>query len=180
MIKNNEIDNIALPILKQVLKEAQSEWLDLDSKYREYRNLQIDKRWSFWERFFSQTLSQIYFRRLKIEYNDWDQWDWDLKFNNVKFEIKTSSIDVNKKFQNEWLKKDGDYDWVLFLWITPNELYIKFIKKDEINFEKLHNRWERWTWRWYKWDLKKDEMIKVSKLEDIKNEFEKSFNFLLK
>ncbi|MBW7954310.1 hypothetical protein H3C61_00655 [Candidatus Gracilibacteria bacterium] len=180
MIKNNEIDNIALPILKQVLKEAQSEWLDLDSKYREYRNLQIDKRGSFGERFFSQTLSQIYFRRLKIEYNDGDQGDWDLKFNNVKFEIKTSSIDVNKKFQNEGLKKDGDYDGVLFLGITPNELYIKFIKKDEINFEKLHNRGERGTGRGYKWDLKKDEMIKVSKLEDIKNEFEKSFNFLLK
>gem|GEM_PF-3161634 len=44
MFENNEIDNIALPILKQVLKEAQNEWLDLDSKYREYRNLQIDKR----------------------------------------------------------------------------------------------------------------------------------------
>jgi hypothetical protein len=55
-----EIDEIAVPILKQVLKEAQNEWLDPDSKYKEYRNLQIDKRGSFGERFFEQTLSKIY------------------------------------------------------------------------------------------------------------------------
>ena len=62
---HNEIDNIAINILKQVLKEAQNQWLDPDSKYKEYRNLQIDKRGSFGERFFAQTLHQIYFRRLK-------------------------------------------------------------------------------------------------------------------
>ena len=30
---HNEIDNIAINILKQVLKEAQNQWLDPDSKY---------------------------------------------------------------------------------------------------------------------------------------------------
>ena len=43
----NEIDDIALPILRQVLTEAQDKWLDLSSKYRDYRSLQIDKRGSF-------------------------------------------------------------------------------------------------------------------------------------
>lgn len=72
MTNKTEVDNIAMPILKQILQEAQNEWLDPDSKYKEYRNLQIDKRGSFGERFFAQTLTQIYFRRLKIEYNDRD------------------------------------------------------------------------------------------------------------
>jgi hypothetical protein len=62
----SDVDNIAMMILKQVLQEAQDEWIDPDSKYKEYRNLQIDKRGSFGERFFAQTLSQIYVRRLKI------------------------------------------------------------------------------------------------------------------
>lgn len=43
----SDVDNIAMMILKQVLQEAQDEWIDPDSKYKEYRNLQIDKRGSF-------------------------------------------------------------------------------------------------------------------------------------
>ena len=177
--KYNEIDFIAIPILNQVLKEAQDQWKDPDSKYKEYRTLQIDKRGSFGERFFEKTLSAIYFRRLHIEYNDGDQADWDLKFNGIKFEIKTSSIDVNQKFQNEGIKKNGDYDGILFLGVTPNDLYIKFIKKEDIPFDTLHNREERKTGRGYKWDFKLPDMIKVNSLEDIKTEFEKHFQFLL-
>lgn len=176
----NDIDNIAIPILKEVLKEAQNEWLDPDSKYKEYRNLQIDKRGSFGERFFSQTLSQIYFRRLKIEYNDGDQGDWDLKFNDIKFEIKTSSIDVNKKFQNEGIKENGDYEGILFLGVKPNQLLVKFALKKDIPFEKLHNRKERGTGSGYKWDFKEKDMTEIKTLQDIQNEFEKHFNFLLK
>ena len=142
--------------------------------------MQIDKRGSFGERFFSQVLSQIYCRRLNIEYNDGDQGDWDLKFNGVKFEIKTASIDVNNKFQNEGIKKDGDYDGVLFLGVTPNSLYIKFILRKDIPFHVLHNREERKTGRGHKWDFKLIEMIEVKSLKDIKNEFDKHFSFLFK
>lgn len=176
----NDIDSIAIPILKQVLKEAQNEWLDPDSKYKEYRNLQIDKRGSFGERFFAQTLSQIYFRRLKIEYNDGDQGDWDLKFNDIKFEVKTSSITVNSKsFQNEGIKEDGDYAGILFLGVKPNQLFIKFVLKSEIPFEKLHNRKKAGTGSGYKWDFKEKHLIEVKNLDDIKQEFEKNFSFLL-
>ncbi len=77
MIDNNEIDEIALTILKQILEETQDRWKEHNSKYKDYRTLQIDKRGSFGERFFKQILSRIYYRRLKIEYNDGDQGDWD-------------------------------------------------------------------------------------------------------
>jgi hypothetical protein len=177
---NNEIDNIAIPILNEVSKEAQNEWLDENSKYKLYRNLQIDKRGSFGERFFAQSLSSIYFRRLKLEYNDGDQGDWDLKFNNIKFEVKTSSIDINKKFQNEGIKPDGNYDGILFLGVTPNNLYIKFILKNDIPFNTLHDRKKRGTGSGVKWDFKEKDMIKITNLEDIKTEFEKHFASLLK
>ena len=110
-----ELENIAKNLLNQLLKENKSIWKNTDSKYKDYKILEIDKRGSFGERFFTQVLTQIYHRRLKIEYNDGDQGDWDLKFNGVKFEIKTYSLYVNKKFQNEGLKKDGDYDGIMFL-----------------------------------------------------------------
>ena len=86
----NELDNIAIPILTDISKEISNEWSDPNSKYIGYRHLQIDKRGSFGERFFIRILSSIYSRRLKIEYKDGDQCDWDLKFNDFKFEIKTS------------------------------------------------------------------------------------------
>jgi len=142
--------------------------------------MDIDKRGSFGERFFEQVLSRIYYRRLNIEYKDGDQGDWDLKFNGAKFEIKTASLDVKKRFQNEGLKKNGDYDGVLFLGIAPKNLYIKFIKKDNIPFADLHNREERKTGRGYKWNLKISDMTAINTLDDIKNEFEKHFKFLLK
>lgn len=190
---NNEIDNIALPILKQVLEEEQDKWKNSNSKYKEYRSLQIDKRGSFGERFFEQVLSRIYYRRLKIEYNDGDQGDWDLMFNNIKFEIKTSSIDVNNKFQNEGLKKYGDYQGILFLGVTPNELYFRCLRKSDINFDSLevrtiennliahlHNRGKdeinkRATGSGYKCDIKLKDMVRVSLMYELQSEFEKYF-----
>lgn len=174
----NEIDNIAIPLLKQILKEAQSEWLDPESKYKEYRSLQIDKRGSFGERFFALSLTTIFINRLKLEYQAGDQGDWDLKINDVKFEVKTSSIDVNKKFQNEGIKENGDYDGIMFLGVTPNELYINFFLKSEIDFTKLHDRKGRGTGSGHKWDFKVNDMIKVQTLNDIKKEFLKVFGKL--
>ncbi len=179
MIKN-EIDEIAMPLLQQVLKEAQNQWLDPDSKYKDIRSLQIDKRGSFGERFFSQTLSKIYYRRLKIEYNDGDQGDWDLMFNGIKFEIKTASIDVNNKFQNEGIKQDGDYDAILFLGIKPNELYVKFVLKQNIPFDTLHNRRKNGTGSGYKCDFKEKDMVKIETLQDMQTEFDKHFSFIFK
>lgn len=180
MIDETELDLIATPLLKEILTEAQGRWADPNSKYKEYRTLQIDKRGSFGERFFSAVLSKIYYRRLSIEYSDGDQGDWDLEFNNFKFEIKTASIDVNNKFQNEGLKEDGDYYGVLFLGVSPNQLYIKFILKDDIPFDKLHNRGKARTGRGYKYDFKEREMIPVVSLNEIKEEFEKHFKVVFK
>jgi hypothetical protein len=103
-----------------------------------------------------------------------------LSFNGIKFEIKTSSIDVNKKFQNEGIKENGDYGAILFLGITPNQLYIKFILKSEIDFGKLHNRGKRETGKGYKWDFKIKDMMEISNLKDIQNEFERKFGKFIK
>ncbi len=169
---SDELELIAKRILKDISTEATGKW-KIDSKYIGIRQIQIDKRGSFGERFFAQVLFALYPRR--VEYNDGDQGDWDLKIGKLKFEIKTASLDVNKKFQNEGLKKDGDYDGVLFLGLAPDNLYIKFIRTADIPFEKLHNREKAKTGRGYKWDLKEHEMIKVFSLNEIKKEYEKVF-----
>ncbi|GMO57647.1 MAG: hypothetical protein Ta2D_03410 [Rickettsiales bacterium] len=179
----SELDKIAIDILEKIYKEDNKTNLWENSKYEKQRKIQIDKRGSVGERFFAEVLFKLYPRR--IEYNDGDQGDWDLKISGIKFEIKTSSIDVNKKFQNEGLKIDGDYEGILFLGITPNQLYIKFMKKNDIDFSKLHNRGndnngKKATGAGYKYDLKEKDMLKVKSLKDIENEFEKQFSSLLK
>jgi hypothetical protein len=173
MNNENELDKLAIPILNQILTEAQDKWNNPNSKYISYRKLQIDKRGSFGERILKEFLSKIYYRRITIEYNDGDQGDWDLKYNNIKFEIKTSSLDVNDKFQNEGLKEKGDYDIIFFLGIAPDDLYIKFVKIEDIPFKKLHNREKRKTGRGYKWDFKKEQMKLITSLKEFKDEFEK-------
>ena len=183
-----ELDKILLEILGRVIVEDSPEkWKN--AKFLNQRKISIDKRGSVGERFFAETLLKLYPRR--IEYNDGDQGDWDLKINKIKFEIKTSTLDKSNKFQNEGLKKDGDYDGILFLGIAPNDLYIKFIKKSDIDFDNLvvksntgithlHNRGkdekkEKATGAGYKCDFKISEMKEIKTLDDIKNEFERVF-----
>ena len=55
--------------------------------------------------FLNMHVQKFIYRRLKNKYNNGDQGDWYLMFNNIKFEIKTSSLDVNEKFQNQFYKK---------------------------------------------------------------------------
>lgn len=189
MIDNySELDKKLIKILDKIVEEDSPEqWRN--SKFIKQRMIQIDKRGSVGERFFAELLFELYPRR--ITYSDGDQGDWDLKINRIKFEIKTSSLDKNNKFQNEGLKKYGDYDGILFLGIAPNNLYIKFVRKTDIDFDKqilysdtgethLHNRGKDGTTKnatgaGYKCDFKIFEMKEVFSINDIKNEFEKVF-----
>lgn len=184
----NDLDAILLDLLQEMVTEDMPEqWKD--AKFLQQRQIQIDKRGSVGERFYMLTLSRLYPRR--IEYKDGDQGDWDLKIGKMKFEIKTSSLDKNGKFQNEGLKKNGDYNGVLFLGVAPNDIYMYCIKVENIDFENkkidhngvnvnLHNRGkdgtiDNATGAGYKCDLKPDQMKKISNLSDLKEEFEKEF-----
>ena len=171
------LDKPVSPIASETLKELTREvkegtvWYE-GCKYIEIRRLQIDKRGSFGERFLGQCLYTIYQRRIKLVYADGDQGDWDLAINGKHFEIKTASLDSQKKFQNEGLKENGCYDGVLFLGIAPDDIYIKFVAKNKIPWNELHNREKAKTGRGHKWDFKPKNMVKAQSLRDVKNAFE--------
>ena len=117
----NDLDAILEDLLaRMVIEDMPEQWKD--ARFLQQRMIQIDKRGSVGERFYLLTLTSLYPRR--VEYRDGDQGDWDLKIGRMKFEVKTSSLDKNGKFQNEGLKKDGDYNGVLFLGIAPNDIYM--------------------------------------------------------
>ncbi|WP_288519374.1 hypothetical protein [uncultured Brachyspira sp.] len=159
---DKKLENHAKEIIENLSRERSKIWDN--SPLSGYKNLDIDKRGSFGERLIKDVMSP---KVRRIEYNDGDQGDWDIKIENKKIEIKTSSIDKNNKFQNEGLKKDGDYDSIIFVGVEPNGINIKCAKKEEINFEDLHSREERKTGAGSKWDLKKEDMQSVNSDSDI-------------
>lgn len=156
-------------------EEMPNEWLN--STYLPFKDLEIDKRGSFGERFFQRIFTNSKFGR-GLEYKDSDQDIWDLKVNGLKLEIKTASFNVStKKFQNAGIKQlNNEYDGILFLGIAPNHLYVKMVKYEDIQFHKLHNRKKASTGAGFKWDFKAEEMILITTTDDVINEFEKVFN----
>lgn len=89
---------------------------------------------------------------------------------------KTSSLDVNKKFQNEGLHSDADYYGVLFLCVIPNQLYFKFIKKEDIPFASLHDRRSAGTGSGYKWDHKLTDVYPIDTIDEFREKFESTFS----
>jgi hypothetical protein len=176
-----DVNMVASGLLDELTQEAKGSWSSPNSKYiRVKRDLSIDKRGSFGERFFASVLTTAYPRRINIEYKDGDQGDWDIKLNGHKFEIKTSTIDVNNRFQNEGIKETEDYYGILFLCVTPERLYVKFVKKSDIDFAKLHNRGARGTGRGYKWDFKIADLVEIQNTDDVKKLFDVTFPDILK
>lgn len=189
-----ELSLVLKALLKEVKKEDSPDMWD-GAKYELQRKIQIDKRGSVGERFFSQTLNLLYPRR--VTYKDGDQGDWDLSIGKMKFEIKTATLGKNKKFQNEGLKKHGDYNGVLFLGIAPDDIYMYCIKVSNINFENkridhngvhvnLHDRGNdesttaRATGSGFKCDLKPQQMTKIETLGDLKRVFDAEFGDKIK
>lgn len=140
-----------------------------DSKYIRIRYLQIDKRGSFGERLLRDIFSKE--RNISLAYQDGDQGDWDIKINDIKIEVKTSSLDVNNKFQNEHIKNTSNCDYICFIGIAPNQIFMRLEKISEIDFSSLHNREKRGTGAGYKWDFKPDQMKEIFTREDVINLF---------
>lgn len=157
-------------IAKQVFSEIESEvnqstqWQS-DSKYIAIRHLQIDKRGSFGERLLRDIFAKE--RNISLVYKDGDQGDWDIQINGIKIEVKTSSLDVNGKFQNERIKNTALCDYICFIGVAPNSIYMRLEKISEIDFSSLHNRGQRGTGAGYKWDFKIHEMSEVLTREDV-------------
>jgi len=161
-----DIVEIANAVFDEIESEVNqtSKWKST-SKFARIRYLQIDKRGSFGERLLRDIFSKE--RNISLAYQDGDQADWDIKINDIKIEVKTASLDTNDKFQNEHIKDTTNCDYVCFIGLAPDNLYMRLEKISEIDFNKLHNRGARGTGVGYKWDLKPKDMIEIKTREDV-------------
>ena len=161
-----ELSEIARAVFDEIESEVNqtTKWKS-HSQYIRIRHLQIDKRGSFGERLLRDIFSKE--RNISLIYKDGDQGDWDIKINDVRIEVKTSSLDVNNKFQNEHIKNTQNCDYICFIGIAPDSIFMRLEKIDEIDFTQLHNRGGRGTGAGYKWDLKPEQMQEMKTREDV-------------
>ena len=67
--------------------------------------------------------------------------DWDIEINDYKIEIKTATIGQNSDtFQHENLFKNKNYDILILIDITGQEVYCTMGFKRNIKWENLHQR----------------------------------------
>lgn len=161
-----DIYHIAMNVFSEIENEVNrlTQWKST-SKYVRIRHLQIDKRGSFGERLLRDIFSKE--RNISLRYKDGDQGEWDIEINGIKVEVKTSSLDVNEKFQNEHIKDTDECDFICFIGLAPNNLYMRLEKISDIDFSRLHNRGERGTGAGYKWDFKIKDMIEITTREQV-------------
>ena len=143
--------------------DSTTQWKS-NSQFIRIRHLQIDKRGSFGERLLRDIFARE--RDITLAYRDGDQGDWDIQINGLKIEVKTSSLDVNGKFQNEHIKNTPNCDFICFIGVAPDAIFMRLEKISEIDFGSLHNRGIRGTGAGYKWDFKPESMIEVRTREE--------------
>lgn len=182
-------------LLDLINEELEKNSWNKNDKFSNIKKLSIDQRGRVGEHFF-----KLIFNELNIlnKYIDNAHGDWDIEADNFKIEIKTATLDVNKKFQHEGIKANKAWDVIAFLDISPNEIFISFIhkknfifnleniknneltkygkvkiynKEQNIHFRGKDNTNKRATGSGYKVDFNKKDLKKVETIKDIENLF---------
>lgn len=186
------MQNIIINKIKEILKrkpEQKYKWND--SLYEDIKlYLSIDERWQLWEEIIHDSLNNR--NEFEVIYDssvtDAEKW-YDIIINNKKVEIKTATITSwTWLFQHEHLEAQRDYDYIFFLDIAPNNIFLTITKKTDIIWSK-----KKWDWknktaihRRPNWDYKCDFSInhiynkKIPKFRNFRTWEIKSKNDLIK
>lgn len=61
---------------------------------------------------------------------------WDIKINGIEFELKTATEDVGGNFQFNHVRYHRDYDALMCLGVSPNDLYFQVWSKADVVTKK--------------------------------------------
>jgi len=130
--------DILIAIINDEIKNTKL-WIDDKANFYNIKKLSIDQRGRVGEHFFCDIFKRLNFN---VEYINNGHGDYDLVVNNLKIEVKTATLDTNGKFQHEGIKSSKKWDYIVFLDIAPNEIYITFLSKSKFIFglQKISNR----------------------------------------
>ncbi len=112
-----------------------------DSLYEDIQFLTIDERGQVGEEITVEILKNF---GCKVEYDPGateETKGWDLISNGLKIETKLATITVaTGLFQHENLHPQRDFDGVLFIDVTPSEIYLTAVCKNDFLWKKIHRR----------------------------------------
>lgn len=129
----NSIHSNLIELIDCEIKKSKNKWNNTDLFYN-IKTLSIDQRGRIGEHFLLDIFKKL---NMNVKYVDNSHGDWDIEVNDFKIEIKTATLDVNNKFQHEGIKESKMWDIIAFLDISPNEIYITFINKNDFEFGLL-------------------------------------------
>lgn len=137
-----KISEIVLEKIDNILKNKPKPKFDWrDSLYEKIKYLSLDDKGDVGE---EVTYDILKGKNCDVEYSRGVTEltkGWDIKSDGVKIEIKLATITVDTgSFQHENLHPQRDFDAVLFIDITPEELFLTAVKKKDIKWKELHRR----------------------------------------
>ena len=135
-----------------------------DSRFARARSqLQSDSRGQVGEEFVAAVLTRLGHSVKNTQSTDPQNKQWDLVVDDKHlWEIKTATMGQRTaNFQHENIYKERGYHGIIFVDIAPDDLYVSFVPKHEIDWKILHRRKDS---SFYKWDFSK------AKIEDAKIE----------
>ena len=105
------------------------------------------------------------------------QSPWDIQINNVKFELKTATEDTHGKFQFNHLRYHRNYQAVLCLGVSPNDLYFNLWSKADVVTGKAGNlvSMEKSANASYKLTKSKIDLLHLNVFEQTIREFTDNF-----
>ena len=129
---NNAIDIMSQTIQKQFFEDSQDNaWFG--SKFDIVNYLKIDSSGKLGLSFITTICNMS---NVDNEPKKYQEDGYTLIINNKKVVIKTARMDKNKKFQHESLSNDDKYDYILFVDISPQNLYLTILKKFDLSVKK--------------------------------------------
>ena len=137
-----KISDIILKKIAEIKKRKPPQKFDWnDSLYEDIQFLAIDERWDLCEEIGIAILKDF---KCKINYDASITEaikGWDFISNGLKIEVKLATITIGTGlFQHENLHSQRNFDGVLFIDVSPDEIYLTAVCKKDIIWKKLHRR----------------------------------------
>lgn len=119
-------DSILSSNVKHFSEVIKTKWTG--SKFEVIKNLPTTHKGDFGEDFVTELLNEV---SIKAERVNKGKGTFDVLAGSKKLEIKLATEDTKGKFQFNGIKKDIDYDYVLCLGVSPNELWFNLFSKKQ-------------------------------------------------
>ena len=159
----NELDDLLINSIERHASQAVVEDVWNSGRFAKIKMLSVDIRGQLGEEFLAEILRQLGCSVEHPKGTDINAQQWDLRVNNkTTLEVKTATVGKNgNNFQHENIYIKRDFDFLVLVDITPNEIYLTPAPKSTLPFSVPNNIWTvrskkmhlRENGVQYKWDL---------------------------